>query len=107
MIDDHRPAIRHDCPHDLTKLITDFWDQDRSKRRAFENVVNDMNSVVENVHQALPEDIEHVKSKRNKTEVKGMDVTTTSTNSTSRKKNESKKKKTNYNSVEISMDELD
>jgi len=105
VMDGYRPQIREDCPPDLAELIFECWDQERTKRPPFDNVAKELRSVVGNIHQTMPKDVEHVKSKHGKTN--GMEANETKSAVATKKKT---KKKTaghdTFSSTGIPMDEM-
>jgi len=64
VLEGHRPAIRKDCPEDLAALFAHCWESDRNDRPPFTEVVKELAPMVEEVKKSLPEDVEHVKSRK-------------------------------------------
>jgi len=61
VIDGKRPLIHNDCPTPLVELITRCWATNGSERPPFASIVKDLGSIVKDVGQCIPSNVEHVK----------------------------------------------
>ena len=61
VMDGHRPRIRKNCPKALSRMISRCWSEDRQERPPFREIVEELETIVQDLSKSSDECEEHVK----------------------------------------------